>query len=379
MRLIESSTHTSGMAKFLMVAIALVAPCTAFNLLGRFEPLGRPLLERFLADTLPSAPLTWATEGPGARLQLTFWRWLSEASGGRYSVLALPVLEEREVRQLMELQEVLPSDSYRIELLPEGTPVPGIAATALQPPPSPPALADDSSRVAMERTGAWVERTLTPSGLQFCPYTASARVAGSGLEGYGVEPAPIMYAHCASSSLPELLATFWSSCAAMVEGGEARTSSILLSAPHWDERWDEWCHVVFPLLEEAVLAAGLGRELGIVCFHPEYVTPNEEWLARHRFGHVHSTARLRSYLEIHDLDLAASSSDDEILWAGSYQRRSPHATINVLWARQLEQAEQKRKSSLLYTRNMRKALGEGRTALESQSREERRCPFDHDA
>ena len=29
-------------------------------------------------------------------------------------------------------------------------------------------------------------------------------------------------------------------------------------------------------------------------------------------------------------------------WAGSYQRRSPHALINVLWARQLEAAELRR-------------------------------------
>ena len=50
---------------------------------------------------------------------------------------------------------------------------------------------------------------------------------------------------------------------------------------------------------------------------------------------------------------------------------SPHASINVLWARQLEQAEQKRKSSLLYTRNVRRALAEGRDALEAAAAAER--------
>ena len=45
--------------------------------------------------------------------------------------------------------------------------------------------------------------------------------------------------------------------------------------------------------------------------------------------------------------------------------------INVLWARQLEQAELKRKSSVLYTRNLRVALAEGREALEMASQSER--------
>ena len=35
------------------------------------------------------------------------------------------------------------------------------------------------------------------------------------------------------------------------------------------------CELVFPLLESSVLSAGLGRTLGIVCFHPEYSTPDD--------------------------------------------------------------------------------------------------------
>ena len=108
-----------------------------------------------------------------------------------------------------------------------------------------------------------------------------------------------------------------------------------------------------------------------MCFHPHYSTPDEAWLARHRFGHMYSPRKLREYVALHDDELAASVTDEELLWAGSYQRRSPHAMINVLWARHLEQAEQKRKSSLLYTRNLRRALGEGREVLELASAEER--------
>ena len=45
--------------------------------------------------------------------------------------------------------------------------------------------------------------------------------------------------------------------------------------------------------------------------------------------------------------------------------------INVLWSRQLEVAEGKRRSSALYTRNARVCLREGRAALERCSAEER--------
>ena len=38
-------------------------------------------------------------------------------------------------------------------------------------------------------------------------------------------------------------------------------------------RWGEWHQRVFPTLEATLLAAGLSRTLGIVCFHPCYLTP----------------------------------------------------------------------------------------------------------
>ena len=340
--------------------------------LERFELFGKPALQKFLDSRLPSAPITWIDERPGGKLQLEFWRWLSsESIDDEYRVLALPALELREVQKLAELQELLPDGSCEIVPLPD-SPVPSlaIAATSESLPPSPPPL--DDGAAAKARTAAWVDRTLSPSGLRFCPYTQSAEISGSGLEGYGVTPAPISYAYCADGSLKALLVSFWSEASKMLDAGEEGTSSIVLSAPQWDDRWHEWYTVVFPLLEASVLAAGLGRELGIVCFHPSYVTPDEEWLVKHRFGHMHAARKLRGYVKQHEPELAESLSDEQLSWAGAYQRRSPNAMINVLWARQLEQAEQKRKSSFLYTRNIQRALSEGVDALESASAEERK-------
>jgi hypothetical protein len=43
--------------------------------------------------------------------------------------------------------------------------------------------------------------------------------------------------------------------------------------------------------------------------------------------------------------------------AGAWQRRTPHATINVLRADQLEAAEAKRSSASLYAVNIEKLVG----------------------
>ena len=231
-----------------------------------------------------------------------------------------------------------------------------------------------------------------------CPYTGSETTSGVGLAAEGVSPAPIRYGvGSGGGDLAGLMRSFWAETEGMLRAGQGGCSSIVLSAPCWDARWTEWCELVFPpyispispcislyispvsprcelvfpLLESSVLSAGLGRTLGIVCFHPEYSTPDAAYLARHRFGHMHSTDRLRRWLDEADPSLSARTDDGLLHWAGSYQRRSPHAMINVLWAEQLEVAETKRKSRTLYSRNVAKVLQEGLVELERQSAAER--------
>lgn len=174
-----------------------------------------------------------------------------------------------------------------------------------------------------------------------------------------------------ASSPTATLADFWRHAAAMLEAGEGGCSSIVLAAPAWDGSFDRWRDVVFPSLESSVLAAGLGRTLGVVCFHPRYATPPPSFLARQRFGHMHGGPTLRRYLQEHEPALSAGTTDDELAWAGAYMRRSPHAMINVLWSRQLEVAEQKRRSSLLYATNLARCLAVGRPALEAEAERER--------
>ena len=303
-----------------------------------------------------------------------FWQWvLDSTASGRSAVLALPRLQSAGAAAMLELPAGTLADAVSLRSLPTDSPVPGVvievSATSLPREEEEEVQYDEA--LIRERTCTWVQRTLAPGPLSFCPYTSSAQLAGTGLEALGVGAAPIAYGVCASARLDALLADFWGMADAMVRSGEDGTSSILLMAPAWDARWDAWREDVFPALEASLLAAGLGRTLGIVCFHPCYETPDESWLARHRFGHMHSTTRLRRWVRAEDAALSERVSDDELQWAGSYQRRTPHATINVLWARQLEVAETKRDSASLYTRNVRRCLAAGLENLHESAQRER--------
>lgn len=345
----------------------------------RLEAWGRPALERYLEDRGAAVSVVWLDAPLGAGLQRCLWENIAVAltDEDKLRVLALPYLEPSAAAALLDLPASA-TECVQLQWLPADAPVRALLierAAAVAPSRRYPS--SEKQELVYERSRTWAQRTLAPGPLGFCPFTASATVSGAGLEALGVTPAPIAYAACASGALPDLFVEFWRTVEdRMLAPGESGTSSILLMAPAWDDRWEEWKTLVFPTLEAMLVAAGLTRTLGIVCFHPCYSTPDASYLARHRFGHMHSTARLRSWLDAVDPPLSATVSDAELHWAGSYQRRSPHATINVLWARQLEVAEQRRDSATLYTRNLRRALNMGLERLHRDAQMERGCPYE---
>ena len=59
------------------------------------------------------------------------------------------------------------------------------------------------------------------------------------------------------------------------------------------------------------------------------------------------------------MDNEIQLSDNEIAAGGAWQRRTPHAVINVLRAEQLEAAEGRRSTGELYERNIRVLMGKG--------------------
>mmetsp|Transcript_12918 Transcript_12918/g.26177 ORF Transcript_12918/g.26177 Transcript_12918/m.26177 type:complete len:365 (-) Transcript_12918:139-1233(-) len=357
------------------LALLFVAQRSTAALFGNplaLELFGRPALEAYLQRRQLSPALTWSDAKAGScQLPHDLWAWLD--SDSQVDALALPNLDKQQLRALSDLPPAAVErlGIQQLELLPDDAPVAGLVCVFDARVSVDPSREGEKREVVLARSRAWVQRTLAPGPLAFCPYTGSETTSGNGLEALGVTPAPIHYAVSSCGDLMGLMRSFWAETGLMLSRGQQGCSSIILSAPCWDDRWRDWCELVFPTLERSVLSAGLGRTLGIVCFHPDYSTPDPIYLARNRFGHMHSTERLRRWLEEADAPLSQRTEDPLLHWAGSYQRRSPHAMINVLWAEQLEVAETKRKSSILYSRNVAKVLGVGREQLERESARER--------
>ena len=219
-----------------------------------------------------------------------------------------------------------------------------------------------------ERTRMWVKRILVEQGI--CPFTRSDRMSGHGLVDLGVPVGSIAY-HASFQRHPiGLFADTWKAIDEMIKAGpEGRSgvSSILLAAPEFDDDFDLWAGPVFAMLEMGVVAAGAESQVGVVCFHPRYATPDgKSWPG---FGHMHSVPRLEkwyreSYQQSSSSGSASSSASDvlsltteQIAAGGAWQRRTPHATINVLRADQLEVAESRRVSGKMYTENIDKLVG----------------------
>ena len=214
------------------------------------------------------------------------------------------------------------------------------------------------------RTQAWVKRILVDQSV--CPFTKSVKKSGQGLADVGVPVASIAY-HASSAIHPvTLLADTFQAIEAMIRAGPSGkmgVSSILLAAPAFDDDFDLWSGPIFAMLEASVVAANAEKQVGVVCFHPKYACPDgSSWPG---FGHMHSVTRLEKwYKESLAIENSVSGdsqdcplSTEEIAAGGAWQRRTPHATINVLRADQLEAAEGKRSSGELYAINIKKLVG----------------------
>ena len=208
--------------------------------------------------------------------------------------------------------------------------------------------------VIEERTKSWVRRILV--NLSICPFTKSDTRSGQGLAEFSIPTGCISYHYSKAgpSNISRLMAECWGAILEMVEagpGGKSGVSSILLSAPRYDDDFSLWSGPIFSMLEAGVGAAGAEPIIGVVCFHPRYVTPDgTSWPG---FGHMHSVPRLRKWMHEQDPELAEKLTDDQIAAGGAWQRRTPHAVLNVLRANQLEAAESRRQSPQMYSRNIR--------------------------
>mmetsp|Transcript_25558 Transcript_25558/g.33425 ORF Transcript_25558/g.33425 Transcript_25558/m.33425 type:complete len:368 (-) Transcript_25558:191-1294(-) len=308
-----------------------------------------------------------------ATSQRIFWETLVSTKDP--SILAFPESDSRDVKRLYNiLLDAAPvfhnGEELRVEVL-ANSPLNALSTSWKNVPKENIPLERPKISGVKNRMKHWVDRTLVK--LRMCPFTRSSDLSGQNLEEFGVTPAPIQYVESDSTSIIELMADFWAAVDNFLQAGEEGASSIIMSAPHWDDEkgWDDWYHRVFPVLEESVICAKLSREVGIVCFHPLYSTPDKSFLLKHRFGHMYAPEKLFQWVQAKDKKFAEKITLLDLHWAGSYQRRSPHAMINVLWASQLEAAENKRDSDNLYVRNVKKLLKEGKEKLDREAAEEK--------
>jgi len=228
---------------------------------------------------------------------------------------------------------------------------------------------ETDTTIIIQRTKAWVKRLLV--NLSICPFTKSVTKSGQGLSEYGVPVGKIAYHVSRSTTIYELLADTWMAIHEMIEAGpgpdKKGISSILLAAPHFDGDFDLWSGPIFSLLEQTVVAAQAEPQVGVVCFHPLYATPDgTTWPG---FGQMHSVRRLQRFIQQVDKKESEYSSSD-IAAGGAWQRRTPHATINVLRADQLALAESQRNTPKLYTRNIKVLLDIGNDQLSDNLEQE---------
>jgi hypothetical protein len=233
----------------------------------------------------------------------------------------------------------------------------------------------NSVQLQINRTQAWVKRILVEQGI--CPFTKSVNKSGQGMSDIGVPVGSIAYHGSLATHAIPLMADTWTAMDQMIlagPGGKDGISSILLSAPAFDDDFDVWSGPIFAMLESGVVAASAQAALGVVCFHPRYATPDgTSWPG---FGHMHSVPRLEKWYrefsaeeeeeqqqQQQQQEACPSSAKkmlttEEIAAGGAWQRRTPHATINVLRADQLMAAEGRRQSGSMYTENIHRLVVE---------------------
>jgi hypothetical protein len=327
--------------------------------------MGRSKLEQQLRK---GEELVWIQEVEGVAALSLLWtraaQLLDDTTSTTSEIVALPDASRQLVQNWSEIvdfmnQNVEPSRRGSIQvsmvLVDPDSSIPAIRIERSGEPPSGALPSSVTATTIQERTRSWVRRVLVEQGI--CPFTKSDRKSGQGLGDMGVPVGAIAYHASFGQNAVRLQADTWKAILEMIQAGpsgKCGISSILLAAPEFDKDFDLWAGPIFAMLEAGVVAARAESQIGVVCFHPRYATPDgSTWPG---FGHMHSVPRLeRWYQEASDCPVL---SRDEIAAGGAWQRRTPHATINVLRADQLEAAEARRSSGQMYTENIERLVGE---------------------
>lgn len=319
-----------------------------------------------LKDANPDIRVEWLEGQEGLVAMASMWRNaadLMKATDEESVLIAFPdasvqvVLQWVDILQWMDTQH-LQGEASVIEAVYENSENLPTVRLRRKRPSARPASAEsfEDPSVIEKRMQSWVQRILVE--LRICPFTKSTKMSGQGLADLGVPVARIAYhtSYAQTTQICSLMADTWEAIRDMIAAGPSGkegVSSILLAAPAFDNDFDLWSGPVFAILEAGVMAAGLESQVGVVCFHNNYATPDgSSWPG---FGHMHSVPRLEQWLSVHNP--TADLTTEEVAAGGAWQRRTPHATINVLRADQLEAAEGRRVTGKLYSDNIQTLVG----------------------
>ena len=312
----------------------------------------------------PGEALYWAPEVDGVAAMSLLWDRASslvESPASNSEIIALPDASKQLVLNWAEIVDWGDFRMLQVSLLTEEITdlnIPAIRISSSSDKTSNNSILPTTNtnvQVLKERTQAWVKRILVEQGI--CPFTKSVKRSGQGLGDLGVPVGGIAYHGSGANHPITLFRDTWEAILEMIEAGPSGKegiSSILLAAPNFDDDFDFWAGPVFAMLEASVVAAEAQEQIGVVCFHPRYATPDgKSWPG---FGHMHSVPRLEKWYMEHSERKDLTS--EEVAAGGAWQRRTPHATINVLRADQLEKAESRRMSGSMYTKNIEKLVCE---------------------
>lgn len=221
-------------------------------------------------------------------------------------------------------------------------------------------------------------------GLEACPYTKSVDISAVGLEKQGVKPGPVGYRYSPTTDVTMTMSMFWNCICEMMSEPDENLSSIMLSLPGIGSGESEEAHNRFAAVVEVVgrylcLFRGDGS-FGLVHFHQTYDRSTIHPLTQAAYGHLPPISWLRPILKMggHP-DEAEKLSDDDIALS-NYQRRAPHAAINILRMNQVNAAAgaksivdldlgdgrtEKASGITLYTRNTLRMAEMGKDVLQS--------------
>ena len=84
--------------------------------------------------------------------------------------------------------------------------------------------------------------------------------------------------------------------------------SILLATPAFDDEFELWAGPVFALLESGVVAARAEAQIGVVCFHSLYATPDGRRCVCACGGRSRSSDRKKSNVDKIDIKTKAKGN-----------------------------------------------------------------------